>query len=54
MYKNVFNIVSINDKKDAKTGNMLNHNWDVDMEESIGKKFPLFLSLICNQKIDNG
>ena len=40
--------------KDARTGNRLNHNWDVFMDESIGKSFPLLFILICNQKIDNG
>ena len=40
--------------KDARTGNRLNHNWDVFMAESIGKNFPLLFILICNQKIDNG
>ena len=40
--------------KDARTGNRLNHNWDVFMVESIVKNFTLLFILICNQKIDNG
>ena len=40
--------------RDATTGNKLNHNWDVDIFESIGRKLVIFFILICNQKIDNG
>lgn len=40
--------------RDAKTGNKLNHNCEVVIFESIGRKLVLFLILICNQKIDNG
>jgi len=40
--------------RDAITGNKLNHNWDVDIFESIGRKLVLFFILICSQKIDNG
>jgi hypothetical protein len=40
--------------RDAITGNILNHNCEVDIFESIGRKLVLFLILICNQKIDNG
>ena len=40
--------------RDAITGNKLNHNWDVDIFESIGRKLVIFFILICNQKIDNG
>ena len=40
--------------KDAITGNKLNHNCEVVIFESIGRKLVLFLILICNQKIDNG
>ena len=40
--------------RDAITGNKLNHNCEVVIFESIGKKLVLFLILICNQKIDNG
>ena len=54
MKKIVFNKLKITVEKDASTGNRLNHNWDVFIEESIGKKLPLFFILICNQKIDNG
>ena len=39
---------------DAITGNKLNHNCEVVIFESIGRKLVLFLILICNQKIDNG
>ena len=53
-YKIVFNILKTMVIKEASTGNRLNHNWDVFMAESIGKNFPLFFILICNQKIDNG
>ena len=54
MNKNVFKRVKITVKRDAKTGNMLYHNWDVDIDESNGKNFTLFLILIWSQKIDNG
>ena len=40
--------------RDAITGNKLNHNCEVVIFESIGRKLVLFLILICNQKIDNG
>jgi len=40
--------------RDAITGNKLNHNCEVGIFESIGRKLDLFLILICNQKIDNG
>ena len=40
--------------RDAITGNKLNHNSEVVIFESIGRKLVLFLILICNQKIDNG
>jgi len=36
------------------TGKKLNHNWEVVIDESIGRKLVLFLILICSQKIDNG
>ena len=54
MQKTVFNKHKNTVIKDARTGNILNHNRDVFIEESIGKNFPLFFILICNQKIDNG
>ena len=41
-------------KRDAITGNKLNHNCDVVIFESIGRKLVLFLILICSQNIDNG
>ena len=50
----VFVIEKINVNKDAKTGNKLNHNWDVVIFESIGRKLVLFFILICSQNIDNG
>ena len=40
--------------RDAITGNKLNHNCEVDIFESIGRNFVLFLILICSQKIDKG
>ena len=54
MYKSAFSKVKITVKKDAKTGSILNHNWDVAMEESIGKKLFFLLILIWSQKIDKG
>tara|TARA_A100001035_G_scaffold160096_1_gene126604 strand:+ start:315 stop:482 length:168 start_codon:yes stop_codon:yes gene_type:complete len=36
------------------TGNKLNHNCDVVIFESIGRKLVLFFILICSQNIDNG
>ena len=52
--KNAFVVEKITVKRDAKTGNKLNHNCEVVIFESIGKKFVFFLILICSQKIDNG
>ncbi len=40
--------------RDAITGNKLNHNCDVVIFESMGRKFAFLLILICSQKIDNG
>ena len=54
MYKNVFVKEKITVKRDAITGNKLNHNCEVVIFESIGRKLALFLILICNQKTDNG
>ena len=54
IYKNAFVIEKITVNRDAKTGNKLNHNCEVVIFESIGKKFVFFLILICSQKIDNG
>ena len=45
---------TINVNKDAKIGNNLNHICDVDIESVNGNQGSLFLSLICNQKTDNG
>ena len=53
-YKNTFNVLITTVRQDANTGKRLNHNWDVVILESIGKKLPFFFILICNQKIDNG
>ena len=54
----MYKIPLLNEKitvnKDAITGNKLNHNCEVVIFESIGRKFVLFLNHICNQKIDNG
>ena len=41
-------------KRDATTGNKLNHNSEVVIFESIERKLVLFFILICSQKIDNG
>ena len=54
MKKTVFVMENITVNRDEITGNKLNHNWEVVIFESIGRKFVLFLILICNQKIDNG
>ena len=50
----MFNTLNITVMNDAKTGSILNHNWDVVIEESIGKSFSFVLNFICSQKIDNG
>jgi len=54
MYKNAFVREKITVKRDAITGIKLNHNCEVDILESIGRKLLLFFILICRQKIDNG
>ena len=54
MYKREFVKEKITVKRDAITGNKLNHNCEVVIFESIGRKLVLFLILICSQKIDNG
>ena len=54
MYRNVLVKEKITVNKDAKTGNKLNHNCEVVMFESMGRKLVLFFILICNQKTDNG
>ena len=54
MNKKVFVIEKITANRDANTGNKLNHNWDVFIFESIGRKLVLFLILICSQNKDNG
>ena len=54
MYKIAFNILKTTVRKAARTGIRLNHNWDVVIDESIGKKLLLFFILIWSQKIDNG
>ena len=53
-YKNAFVKEKITVNSDAITGNILNHNCEVVIFESIGRKLVLFLILICNQKIDKG
>ena len=54
----MYKIPLVNEKitvnRDAITGNKLNHNCEVVIFESIGRKFDLFLILICNQKTDIG
>ena len=54
IYKNALVKEKITVNRDAKTGNKLNHNCDVVIFESIGRKLVLFFILICSQKIDNG
>ena len=54
MYKNALVREKITVNRDAITGNKLNHNCEVVIFESIGRKLVLFLILICSQKIDKG
>ncbi len=54
VYKNALVKEKITVSRDAITGNKLNHSCEVDIFGSIGRKFVLFLILICSQKIDNG
>ena len=54
LYKKEFVKEKITVNRDAITGNKLNHNCEVVIFESTGRKLFLFLILICNQKIDNG
>jgi len=54
IYKKALVKEKITVNRDAITGNKLNHNCDVVIFESIGRKFVLFLILICNQKTDIG
>ena len=54
LYKKELVKEKITVNRDAITGNKLNHNWEVVIFESIGRKLLLLLILICNQKIDNG
>ena len=54
IYKSALVKEKITVNNDAITGNRLNHNCEVDIFESIGRKFVLFLILIWSQKIDNG
>ena len=54
IYNNALIKENITVNKDAITGNKLNHNCEVVIFESIGRKLVLFLILICNQNIDNG
>ena len=46
MYKKVFNKLNITVMREANTGNMLNHNWDVVIEESIGINLTFVFNLI--------
>ena len=41
-----FDKLEISVMKEAKTGNILNHNCEVVMDVSIGSKFPCFFNLI--------
>ena len=52
--KNRFVKEKITVNRDAITGIKLNHNCEVVIFESIGRKLVLFLILICNQKTDIG
>ena len=54
LYKKTLVKEKITVNRDAITGNKLNHNCEVVIFESIGRKLVLFLILICNQKTDNG
>ena len=54
IYNNALIKEKITVNRDAITGNKLNHNSEVVISELIGRKFVLFLILICSQKIDNG
>ena len=54
MYNIAFVSENINVNRDAETGIKLNHNCEVVIFESIGRKLVLFFILICSQKIDNG
>tara|TARA_B100000900_G_scaffold51573_1_gene37967 strand:+ start:1588 stop:1800 length:213 start_codon:yes stop_codon:yes gene_type:complete len=54
IYKNALVKEKITVKRHAITGNKLNHNSEVVIFESMGRKLVLFLILICSQKIDNG
>ena len=54
MYKNELVKEKTTVKRDARTGNKVNHNWEVVIFVSIGRKLVLFLILICSQNIDNG
>ena len=46
MYKVKFKIEKIIANRDEITGKILNHNWEVVIDESIGRKLLLFLILI--------
>ena len=54
IYKKTLVKEKITVNRDAITGNKLNHNCEVVIFESIGRKLVFFLILICNQKTDNG
>ena len=54
IYKETLVKEKITVNRDAITGNKLNHNCEVVIFESMGRKLFLFLILICNQKTDNG
>ena len=54
MYSTVFKVLKIIVMHDAKTGSRLNHNWDVVIDESIGRKLAFLFILICSQNTDKG
>ena len=54
IYKNAFIKERITVEIDAKLGNKLNHNCEVDIDESILRKLFFLLILICSQNIDSG
>ena len=54
IYKTAFIKERITVKIDAMMGNKLNHNCELDIDESILRKLFFLLILICSQNIDSG
>ena len=54
IYKNAFVKERITVEIDAIMGNKLNHNCEVDIDESILRKLCFLLILICSQNIESG